>query len=185
MMAPMTAEEKIQAADLDSLAILQYPDPRLSEVCTPIKAVDDRVAALVETMVELMFHAQGVGLAAPQVGVTVQLFLATPTFDRDDVHVYINPRIVSGEGGVDDEEGCLSFPGVYSRVKRKKKVTIEATGLDGELFRETVTGLHSRILQHENDHLEGILLVDRMGTISKLSNRKALSNLREAFEEEA
>jgi len=178
----MTAEEKMNAADLDALAIIQYPDPRLAEVCAPIETFDERLVSLVESMIELMFHAQGVGLAAPQVGVTVRLFLATPTFDRDDVHVYINPRIVSGEGGVDDEEGCLSFPGVYSRVKRKKKVTIEATGLDGELFRETVTGLHSRILQHENDHLEGILLVDRMGTISKLSNRKTLANLREAFE---
>lgn len=173
----MTAEEKIAAADLDALRIVHYPDPRLREACSALEGVCEDVVRLAERMRDLMFRSKGVGLAAPQVGVTVRLFLASPNFDPGDVHVYINPRLVDTEGNADGEEGCLSFPNIFSKVKRARTVTVEALGLDGEPFRQTVSELHARIVQHENDHLDGMLLVDRMGSVSKLAHRKALSAL--------
>ncbi|MCD4825153.1 MAG: peptide deformylase [Phycisphaerae bacterium] len=177
----MTAVEKIAAADLAALSIIKYPDPRLREMCTPIEAVDRDLLMLVGRMSELMFANRGVGLAASQVGVTVRLFLASPNFDPDDLHVYINPRILSGEGSASDEEGCLSFPGIFCKIKRRQKVVIEAIGLDGQVFQHTAEDLHARICQHELDHLDGQLLVDRMGSVARLAHRKSLAALEEQF----
>lgn len=180
----MNAREKIQSVDVETLRIIRYPDPRLKESCTPIEEVDDSVTALTNKMARLMFASNGVGLAAAQVGVTVRLFLASPTFDENDLHVYINPKIVEKHGSINDEEGCLSFPNIFCRIKRAEKVTVEALGLDGKPFTQTVEGLHARILQHENDHLEGILLADRMGSVAKLAKRRALQSLEQQYAEE-
>lgn len=177
MMKRMNAEEKIAAVSPAGLTIIHYPDPRLREACSPIEQANGIVAELAERMKDLMFRSKGVGLAAPQVGVTVRLFLASPGFDPADVHVYINPRIIDTEGNAEGEEGCLSFPNIFCKVKRSRTVTVEAVGLDGEPFRQTVSDLHARIVQHEIDHLDGRLLVDRMGSVAKLSHRKALSAL--------
>jgi peptide deformylase len=182
-MERMDAKEKIRAADLAALQVLAWPDPRLREKCVEIETMDDDLFALVETMAELMFDRRGVGLAAPQVGVPIRLFLASPSFSPDDLHIYINPKILSGEGSQNEEEGCLSFPGIFCKVKRAARIIIEATNLDGERFRETCEGLHAHICQHENDHLDGILLEDRMGSVAKLANRKALRALEEEFAE--
>ena len=177
----MTSDERIRQADLDKLRIIHYPDPRLREACTPVEPVDESVRALAEKMIELMAAASGVGLAAPQVGVTVRLFVAVPTEDPTDRRVYINPEIVAVDGAQDGEEGCLSFPDISCRIKRYETATIRARGLDGELFEETGTGLTARIYQHESDHLDGRLLVDRMGTVAKLAARRALKDLEEEF----
>jgi peptide deformylase len=133
-------------------------------------------------MAEIMFEAQGVGLAAPQVGLSVRLFIASPTFSPDDLHVYVNPRITGGDGVQNEEEGCLSFPGIYNRVKRKQIVTVEATDLDGNTFVETCRDLGARIIQHEMDHLDGVTLIDRMGTIARLTNRNLFRELEEQFQ---
>jgi peptide deformylase len=177
----MSETSTIKNIDLDELRVIHYPDPRLKEEATPIETVDDSVRALIARMKELMFESRGVGLAASQVGVTVRLFLASPMFDPDAVYVYINPKILSRDGTEPGEEGCLSFPGIYSKVKRAKTIVIEAQDQHGKVFRHEVSDLHARICQHENDHLDGILLVDRMGSVSKLSNRKALTELEEEF----
>jgi peptide deformylase len=177
----MTAEEKIRAADLPSLQVVHYPDPRLKEICTGIEGVDDSVRALIDRMFELMFASNGVGLAAPQVGVTVRLFVASPTFQQEDRRVYINPRIITTDGGQEGEEGCLSFPGIFCKVKRARSVTVEALDYHGEPFTETVEQLHARIIQHEGDHLDGVLLADRMGSVAKLANRKALTALESSY----
>jgi len=179
----VTSEEKIRQADLDTLRVVHYPDPRLREVSTPVEQIDESVCALAEKMFDLMAVASGVGLAAPQVGVTVRLFVSIPTEDPNDRRVYINPEIVAVDGSDDDDEGCLSFPGITCRVKRFETVTLRARGLDGELFEETGTGLAARIFQHESDHLDGRLLVDRMGTVAKLAARRTLKDLEEEFEE--
>lgn len=152
-------------------------------MCMPIETVDEHVRALVEKMTELIFDSNGVGLSAPQVGVTVRLFIGSPTFEPDDLHIYINPRIISVEGADISEEGCLSFPGIFTKIKRYAKVTIEAMGLEGVVFTQTCEDLHARICQHENDHLEGKLLVDRMGSVAKMGHRKALEELVDKFEE--
>ncbi|MBS3822146.1 MAG: peptide deformylase, partial [Phycisphaerae bacterium] len=132
-------------------------------------------------MTDLMFTSRGVGLAAPQVGVTVRLFMASPTFDRDDLHVYINPEIIHTSGEQDDEEGCLSFPSIYCKIRRAQSIVIRATNLDGEVFEQECDDLHARICQHELDHLDGLLLVDRMGSVARLANRKALKALQAEY----
>jgi peptide deformylase len=177
----MNARKKIEAIDVTTLKVIRYPDPRLKETCAPIEVVDENVIALVHRMAELMFAANGVGLAASQVGVTVRLFIASPTFDSDDLHVYINPRITEKTGAVNDEEGCLSFPNIFCKVKRAAKVTVEALNLDGKPFTQTVEGLHARIVQHENDHLDGVLLADRMGSVAKIAKRHALQTLEQEY----
>jgi peptide deformylase len=178
----MSENEKIRAVDLDTLEIIHYPDPRLREVCTPVDdPTDPAVRDLVAKMLNLMFASRGVGLAAPQVGVTVRLFVASPTFSEDDCHVYINPRIIEVDGRQDGDEGCLSFPDIHCKVRRHNIVTIQATGLDGQVFQQRGEELTARIFEHESDHLDGRLLVDRMSRIAKMANRRALTQLEEEF----
>ena len=178
----MTTDAKIHAVELPDLRIIHYPDLRLRELCAEVQdPTDPAVAELVERMFELMFASRGVGLAAPQVGVTVRLFVASPTFDPQDRNVYINPEIVEVNGRQEGDEGCLSFPDIHCKVRRHNKVTIEATGLDGARFEQTGTELTARIFQHESDHLDGRLLVDRMSSVAKLANRKALHQLEAQF----
>jgi peptide deformylase len=178
----MPDNAKIHAVDPAELRIIHYPDPRLREMCTPVEdPTDPAVSELVSRMFELMFESRGVGLAAPQVGVTVRLFVASPTFDPSDCHVFINPKIVAVDGRQDGEEGCLSFPDIHCKVRRHETATIRATGLDGEVFEQTGRDLTARIFEHESDHLDGRLLVDRMSRVAKLANRRALGNLEASF----
>jgi len=177
----MDSSEKIRLADLVSLQVVKYPDPRLREVCTPVETIDEPLIRLVERMWELMLDSRGVGLAAPQVGATVRLFAASPSFSPEDLKTYINPRIIEASGTVEEDEGCLSFPQIFTKIKRNATVIVEALDLEGNTFRETCIDLHSRIIQHEIDHLDGRLLVDRMGTVSKLANRRVLKDLEAQF----
>ncbi len=178
----MSSADKIAAADLAALNVIHYPDPRLRENCTPVEVVDDGLRALAERMFEVMFADKGVGLAAPQVGVTIRLLVASPSFEPTDRLVLINPRIVSEDGWEDMAEGCLSFPAIYCKVKRRKIVTVEALGLEGQPVTVQLEGFAARVVQHEMDHLDGRLLVDRMSQIAKLANRKALKQLEAEFE---
>ena len=180
----MSTKEKISDINFDDLRILKYPDPRLSEVSAAVETFDEDLRTLAENMVELMFRSRGVGLAAPQVGVGVRMFIASPSFDLDNLRVYINPQILLAEGAESGEEGCLSFPDVHCQIKRSTRIVIQAFDLEGRQFRETCDDLHARICQHENDHLEGCLLVDRMGSIARLSHRKTLQTLRDAYEKD-
>ncbi len=177
----MEANAKIKAVEPAALELLRYPNPRLREICTAVNEVDEFAVALVKRMFELMFAHRGVGLAAPQVGVSVRLFVASPTLDPQDRRVYINPTIVSSEGRQDGDEGCLSFPDISCRVRRHSNVTVRAQNLRGEWFEETAEELAARIIEHESDHLDGRLLVDRMGSVAKLANRQILKELEEQF----
>lgn len=181
----MGVNQKIRQTDLASLEIVRYPDPRLREVCTPVDEVDDSVRALVGRMFELMFASRGVGLAAPQVGVAVRLFVASPTFEPDDRRVFINPRILAASGAQEGDEGCLSFPEISCKIKRSAHVVVEALGLDGRAFTEEADELAARIYQHEIDHLDARLLVDRMGSVALLANRRALKDLEQRYNESA
>jgi peptide deformylase len=181
-MAWWNMEHKITQTDIGSLTILRYPDPRLREVCTEVEEFDAELRAMVERMFELMFAVKGVGLAANQVGASVRVFVASPTQDPADRRVFVNPRIVAAEGTVEDEEGCLSFPDITCTIKRSKAVTVEATDLERRVFQEVAQGLRARIIQHEIDHLDGTLIVDRMGSVARLAHRRALKNLEDDFE---
>ncbi|MCK4275264.1 MAG: peptide deformylase, partial [Phycisphaerae bacterium] len=114
----MDSTEKIAQVDLAQMKIIHYGDPRLTERATPIEQIDQSVRALAQRMFQIMFAAGGVGLAAPQVGVTVRIFVASPTVSPDDRRVYVNPRIVSADGSQQFDEGCLSVPGVTGKIKR-------------------------------------------------------------------
>jgi len=179
----MDSMEIIQRVDVPGLRIVRYPDPRLREACSELPGVSDALRTLMDRMFELMFAARGVGLAAPQVGVAVRLFVASPSFENDDRRVYINPRLLTLDGSQEGDEGCLSFPGISCRVKRANVAAIRAMDIDGNVFEETGDGLTARIFQHEMDHLDATLLVDRMGSLTKLANRRALKDLEEEFAE--
>lgn len=184
-MVCMSSADKIMQADPAELGIVEYPDPRLKEVCTPVGPLDPEVrehlGRIIDRMFELMFEHRGVGLAGPQVGITVRLFVASPSFDPADRRVYIDPEVVALDGKQEDDEGCLSFPGIHCKVRRAAKATIEATGLDGNRFSEEGEGLTARLYQHETDHLDGVLLTDRMSAVAKIANRRTLKQMQERF----
>jgi len=166
---------------IPSLGIIKYPDRRLRRPCAPVVATDEAVRRLAERMFELMFAAKGIGLAACQAGVNVQLFVACLTGEPADRRVYVNPKILAAEGAQEEEEGCLSVPGVTCKIKRPGVVAIRATDLGGAVFEETAEGLAARVFQHEMDHLDGRLILDRMGSVAKLAMRRVLKDLEEEF----
>ena len=182
-MVGMAQRDDIARLDLPALAILHYPDPRLQRPGDPVETVDASLEPLAARMFELMGAARGVGLAAPQVGVSLRLFVACPTGEAADRRVYVNPTLLETDGAVEEEEGCLSVPGITCRLKRFSRVRIEATDLAGRRFQQTGEGLLARIFQHETDHLDGRLIVDRMGSLGRLAHRRALKDLREQFDE--
>jgi peptide deformylase len=176
-------KQRLIPDDLSTLRIIRYPDPRLLTPSAPVEAIDDDIRRLVPRMFELMFAAHGVGLAAPQVGINIRLFVTSPSFEPSDVHVYINAEILGSEQWEDSEEGCLSVPGLSVRIKRHNVATIRAMNLEGNWFEETSKGLGARAYQHEMDHLNGRLIVDRMGSVAKLTSRRLLKDLEEEFAE--
>ncbi len=167
--------------DLASLHIVRYPDPVLRRKTRPIASIDETVLAVARRMLELMHEAPGVGLAGPQVGLSWRLFV-TNAGDLDPVdRVFINPELALGRGEMAVAmEGCLSLPEIDVEIRRPVHADITATGLDGERFSMSADELLARIWQHENDHLDGVLIVDRMSQMDRLSTRRALKEMREA-----
>jgi len=160
---------QIPATIMAIRTILRYPDKRLREKALPVAVVDDDVRKLCDDMAETMYAAPGVGLAAPQIGVSKRIFvidIATAD-EKSDLRVFINPEFVAREGETVWEEGCLSFPGIHEEVQRAAKVTVRALGLDGSSFEVTAEGLLAIAIQHEYDHLEGTLMVDRVSLLKR------------------
>jgi peptide deformylase len=149
--------------------ILRYPDKRLRDKALPVAVVDDEIRKLCDDMAETMYAAPGVGLAAPQIGVSKRIFVIdiANADEKSDLRVFINPEFVAREGEMVWEEGCLSFPGIHEEVQRAAKVTVRAIGLDGKPFEVTAEGLLAIAIQHENDHLEGTLMVDRVSLLKR------------------
>ena len=159
-----------------------YPSPLLRRPCPPVEDFDEELRATVEAMYECMYEAKGVGLAAPQVGIRKRLMLVNPTGKPEDAVTLVNPTIVSREGApVLFEEGCLSFPGIYAEVERPERCTVEFFDVEGKSTRLEADGFISRIIQHEFDHLEGVLLVDRMSPADKHRHRAALADLVDSY----
>ena len=157
-----------------------YGDPVLREKAEPVNGVDDEVRALARDMLDTLADADGVGLAGPQVGVARRVIVVHPPAPepdevREEPRVLVNPVIVEKGGSVvAAEEGCLSIPEVYETVKRPDRVRIRAIGLDGEDFEISAEGMTSRILQHEIDHLDGVLFIDRIGPMRRALLKKKL-----------
>jgi len=149
-----------------------YPDPVLRAKSVRVGAIDDKVKRLIEDMIETMHAAPGVGLAANQVGVSLQLAVIDLSGQEDEARRYpllvlINPEMLSSEGSVADEEGCLSIPEYTETVKRAAKVKVRALDRSGKPFELEAQGLLAKALQHELDHLNGLLLIDRLSPLKK------------------
>lgn len=163
--------------DLDNLTIIHYPDPRLKKRAIEIDRFDDDLAALAGRMLELMKDARGVGLAAPQVGLPLRLFVMNATGRADDDLVFVNPRLSAQQGNADDEEGCLSIPDVRVQVRRAVRCRIDAQDVRGEPIAFEGEDLVSRVWQHETDHLNGVLIIDRMSASDRIATRRTLREL--------
>lgn len=176
--------------DPGSLHIRHYPDPVLRRPALPVPEITQEVRDAADRMIQAMFEAEGIGLAAPQVGLSWRLFVAhvpesegrsasdsPPSATRQPV-VYINPVLSNPAGPPEPyEEGCLSLPDIRGDVLRPPTITITAMDLQGQRFTQTATGLLARCWQHEVDHLDGTLIIDRMVFRSKLKNRVAIKEL--------
>jgi peptide deformylase len=149
------------------LKILEYPDPRLRKTAAPVRAVTSEIRKLVTDLTETLYAAPGVGLAATQVDVHKRVIVVDVSPARDDLHVFINPEIVASEGEADGEEGCLSVPGYYDRVRRAARVTVRALDARGEPFELQAEGMLAVCIQHEMDHLIGRIFVDYLSPLKR------------------
>lgn len=148
-----------------SLQIIQYPHPTLRHLSKPLKKVDAELRQIVAEMFQLMYEQEGVGLAANQVDLPYRLFVVNPEGDpeaKESERVFINPVLSGGRGQDEQEEGCLSIPGVHAPILRNATIKVQAYDLDGNEVLAEVEGLVARILQHETDHIEGRLFIDRL-----------------------
>jgi peptide deformylase len=164
------------------LPILKYPDPRLKQVALPVDPTDSSITKLVEDMAETMYDAEGVGLAANQVGVLKRIFIIDVAGEDEDsaLTVFINPEITERSGAIVWEEGCLSFPGIAEEIKRAERVRVRALGLDGKPFELEATGLLAVAIQHENDHLDGVVMLDKLSAIKRRMLGRKLARDRQA-----
>lgn len=150
------------------LNILHYPDERLHKIAKPIEAVDDAVRQLIDDMAETMYAAPGIGLAATQVDVHRRLIVVDVSEDKNGLQALINPKIVEADGKTTYEEGCLSVPGIYEEVERAERVVVEALDRNGKPMRIEAEGLLAICIQHEIDHLDGKVFVEKLSRL-KLS----------------
>ena len=168
------------------LTILRYPDPRLHKRAVRVATVSDGIRKLIKEMADTMYAAPGIGLAATQVDVHLRVIVIDVSEKRDQLRVFINPEIVAASGDADLEEGCLSVPGVYEKVRRAERITVRALDAAGEPFVLDAEGLLAVCIQHEMDHLEGKVFVEKL---SRLKQSRILARLkkqdRRAVEPEA
>jgi peptide deformylase len=164
------------------LNILHYPDKRLRTVAAPVEEITSALRKLIDDMAETMYAAPGIGLAATQVDVHKQLVIIDISETRDDLRVFINPKIVTVEGVEEHEEGCLSVPGIYDKVTRAARVTVEALDRDGKPFSLDAEGLLAVCVQHEIDHLKGKVFVEYLSSLKQTRIKaKMLKQMRETM----
>ena len=149
------------------LPILHYPDESLHTVAKPVSVVDERIKTLVQDMAETMRAAPGIGLAATQVNVHERIIVIDVSHEQNDLRVFINPLIIEQEGEAVNEEGCLSVPGIYDKVKRAKKIKVKALNERGESFELEAEGLLAVCIQHEIDHLDGKVFVEYLSLLKQ------------------
>ena len=169
----------MSSIDIENCQITHYPASVLARRAEPVEKIDDNIRRLVGKMTDIMLKNKGVGLAAPQVGVPLRLFIISLDGSKEVLKVYINPTVTPVGEPDAVEEGCLSVPGVYTKIQRYKKCRVTATNLDGDEFTEEAQGLYARALQHESDHINGMTIADRMGSAARIVHRKQLKKLAE------
>jgi peptide deformylase len=171
------------ATVIGPLSLVEYPHPALLRPTKPLVRIDEAVCDAVERMFDIMYEAEGIGLAANQVALPYRLFVVNTTGRRGDGEelVFINPVLSRPRGTAVQEEGCLSLPGLRALVRRPERIVVEAWSLDGEAIRLDIDGLLARVVQHEFDHLEGKLFTDRLPDTAAIEARRALETFREVF----
>lgn len=165
--------------DIEKCRITHYPSEVLVGRAQPVENIDDDIRRLVDKMIDIMCRNKGVGLAAPQAGVPLRLFVISLDGKRESARAYVNPTVTPSGELVTTEEGCLSAPGIYAKIRRYKECEVTATDLDGNEFTEQAEGLYARALQHEYDHIEGMTIVNRMGQTARIAHRRQLKKLTE------
>lgn len=166
--------------DVEKCRMTHYPAEVLADSAKCIDKIDESIRNLVEKMTDIMIENKGVGLAGPQAGIALRVFIISLDGSREAVRAYINPTVTPKDDEMQQmEEGCLSVPGVCTKIRRYAKCSVTATGLDGKKFSEEAEGLYARVLQHEYDHIEGLTIVNRMGQAAKIVHRKQLKKLSE------
>jgi peptide deformylase len=156
------------------LPILRYPDARLHKVARPVTHVDEAIRKLINDMAETMYAAPGVGLAATQVDAHVRIIVIDVSESRDELKVFVNPQLVAVSGVTEREEGCLSVPDVYEKVRRAERVTVRALDANGASFELEAEGLLAVCIQHEMDHLEGKVFVEKLSRLKQTRIRARL-----------
>ena len=170
--------------DIEKCRITHYPSEVLAGKAQPVERIDDDIRQLVDKMFDIMLQNKGVGLAAPQAGLPLRLFIISLDGSRENLRVYINPTVTAAGDLATTEEGCLSVPGIYTKIRRYKEAEVTAIDLDGNEFTEQAEGLHARALQHEYDHIEGMTIVNRMGQTARIAHRRQLKRLTEQYEKQ-
>jgi peptide deformylase len=163
---------------MTKLVILEYPDPRLRTKAQPIAVVDDSLRRLADDMLETMYAAKGVGLAASQVDVHKRLLVLDVSDTRNQPLILINPEILSAEDRAPGEEGCLSLPGIYDKLERATRIRVRALDRNGQPFELDAEGMLAVCIQHEMDHLEGKLFVDYLSELKRQLIRRRLQKER-------
>jgi peptide deformylase len=166
------------------MRIIEYPHPTLRHVSRPLKRVDADLRRMVAEMFELMYEAKGIGLAANQVDLPYRLFVVNLEADpaaKDHEQVFINPVISKRKGQKEQEEGCLSLPGLYAPVIRPETITLQAYNLSGQEFHQEISGMLARVVQHETDHLDGVLFIDRLSETQQAEIRDQLEEFELMF----
>ena len=166
------------------MRIVKYPHPALRHTSKPLRRVDSGLKFMVRQMLDLMYAQEGVGLAANQVELPYRLIVVNIKSDpaaKEEEHVFINPVITARKGLEEKEEGCLSLPGINAPVKRSQKIAVNAYNLAGEEITWELEGLYARAVQHECDHLDGILFIDRLSPANLLAVKQDLSDLEAEF----
>jgi peptide deformylase len=165
--------------DVEKCRMTHYPSEVLAGRAQPVEKVDYNIRRLVDKMIEIMIANKGIGLAAPQAGVSLRLFIISLDGSRENVKVFVNPTVTPDGELAATEEGCLSVPGIYTKIRRYSECEVAATNLDGDEFIEQAEGLYARALQHEYDHIEGMTIVSRMGQTARIAHRRQLKKLQE------
>jgi peptide deformylase len=170
--------------ELPVLRIVKYPHPALRHKSKPLRRVDAELEHIIREMFDLMYQQKGIGLAANQVDLPYRLFILNLEGDptKGEEHVFLNPVISKRHGTAEAEEGCLSFPDIFAPVKRSEKVVLSAYNLEGKELHYELTGLFARGAQHEYDHLDGILFIDRLSPAAMLSVKQKLLDLELQFQ---
>lgn len=169
---------------MPDLHIVTYPHPALLRPSKPLVRIDSELREIVHEMFRLMYAAKGIGLAANQVNLPYRLFVMNLTADpaqADHERVFINPILTRPKGSEEAEEGCLSLPGVYAPVRRPAQITINAYNLEGEEVFARLEGLVARVVQHETDHLDGILFIDRLSPTARMAVRERVEEFEVVF----